>query len=72
MKPSVLHLDEATLLANCKLFRLQLDFKCDLKKHNKPLYISPHFTIPVGSVVPFGIVSVGTPVGSDVIILHTT
>ena len=31
-----------------------------------------HFIIPVGSVVPFGIVSVGVPVGSDVVILHTT
>ena len=26
----------------------------------------------MGSVVPFGIVSVGVPVGSDVMILHTT
>ena len=34
--------------------------------------ISPHLTIPVGSVVPFGIVSVGVLVGSDVIIVHTT
>ena len=34
--------------------------------------ISPHSTIPVGSVVLFGIVSVGIPVGDGVIILHTT
>ena len=34
--------------------------------------ISPHLTIPVGSVVPFGIVSVGVPVGSDAIIVHIT
>ena len=67
-------IDEGIFLLNCKLFRLhtaRASIQCDLNKYNKPLY-TPHFTIPVGSVVLFRIVSVSVPIASGVDILHIT